>query len=118
MKKLTYSQKYYRAHKKEVLARQKQQYNGRYHATWHLHKRFGITVEDYDALLAKQKGVCAICGAMPTTKLRLPVDHNHQTGMIRGLLCHKCNRAIGLFKDSPQNILSAFQYLTISSFTA
>ncbi len=50
----------------------------------------GLSVEQYDALLEKQGGGCAICGT-PPKRMRLSVDHDHETGMIRGLLCHGCN---------------------------
>ena len=53
----------------------------------------GLSIEDYDRLLAAQGGVCAICGAAPKTR-RLDTDHDHKTGTVRGLLCHRCNRAL------------------------
>jgi len=57
-------------------------------------KRYGITVEQYEQFLIDQNGVCALCG-QPPTKKRLNVDHDHNTGRIRGLLCHHCNIALG-----------------------
>lgn len=60
-------------------------------------RKYGITIEDYDQLLNKQGGTCAICGIVPTNK-RLDVDHCHKTGMIRGLLCNICNMALGRFE--------------------
>jgi hypothetical protein len=57
-------------------------------------KRYGITVEQYDHMLASQGGVCALCGCPPHKK-RLSVDHDHNTGAIRGLLCVLCNSTIG-----------------------
>lgn len=81
-------------------------------------KIFGMTVEQYDALLASQGGVCAICHSeethvSPFTKSarRLCVDHDHQTGEVRGLLCSACNRAIGLLGDSLPRILAVVDYL-------
>jgi hypothetical protein len=56
-------------------------------------KGLGVTVEQYDAMLAAQGGGCAICGTKPKTR-RLDVDHDHKTGRVRGLLCHRCNRAL------------------------
>lgn len=53
----------------------------------------GLSLEEYDALLAAQGGGCAICGNPPKTR-RLDVDHDHRTGKVRGLLCHRCNRAL------------------------
>jgi hypothetical protein len=83
-----------------------------------LKKRFGISVEDYDKMLAAQKGVCAICGNPETTydprheKVKeLAVDHNHTTGVIRGLLCRGCNQGLGNFKEDSQRIQKALKYL-------
>ena len=82
-----------------------------------LRKDFGLTENEYAALLEKQNGVCAICdqperahrNGVPN---RLSVDHCHRTGAIRGLLCHACNRALGLFDDNIERMESAFRYLT------
>lgn len=60
-----------------------------------LKSRYGITLEDYEALLAKQNGVCAICEQPCKTGERLSVDHNHATGVVRGLLCRGCNFRLG-----------------------
>lgn len=56
-------------------------------------KQLGLTIEDYDRMLAEQGGVCAICGNPPKAR-RLDVDHDHRTGAVRGLLCHRCNRGV------------------------
>lgn len=68
---------------------------------WHLSKRYGITIEQYNELLKKQKDCCAICDKHKDEfKVRLAVDHNHITGEIRGLLCTFCNhRLIGRHRD-------------------
>lgn len=58
-------------------------------------KQYGLTLEDYDVLLAEQNGVCAICKKKCATGKRLAVDHCHQTGAIRGLLCYRCNSHLG-----------------------
>lgn len=78
--------------------------------TSHLKRHFGITEEEYQELLKKQGGVCAICGSPPTKK-SLYVDHDHGTGVIRGLLCGKCNSGIGLLKDSMNLVEKALNYL-------
>jgi len=77
-------------------------------------KRFGITLKEYERLIAKQEGVCAICHAVPGRR-RLEVDHCHSTGRVRGLLCEVCNRAIGLFEDDPTLLMSAVRYLENAS---
>jgi len=60
---------------------------------------YGISVEQYELLIDVQNGRCAICGDLPG-KRRLAVDHNHQTGKIRGLLCHRCNTALGNLREN------------------
>lgn len=82
-----------------------------------LQYRYGITKEDYDYLFQKQKGCCAICGTNnPSLKSKkhkyFSVDHCHQTGLIRGLLCATCNTAIGLLGDCPETIARASLYLS------
>lgn len=77
---------------------------------------YGITQDAYDNLLYKQNGVCAICGNPETVIIRgtlcpLSVDHDHDTGAIRGLLCSTCNSALGLFKDNIENLSNAIDYL-------
>jgi hypothetical protein len=81
--------------------------------------RFGITREDYDRMLKEQGGRCAVCKTTnpngPTSnsnKMKnFSVDHCHQTGAIRGLLCTACNRGIGLLGDTVEAILEALRYL-------
>jgi hypothetical protein len=78
----------------------------------HLRRRYGITLDDYEAMLGKQGGVCAICGG--TQKFRdinLAVDHCHDTGRIRGLLCDRCNKALGFVEDCPNLLASMAAYL-------
>jgi hypothetical protein len=76
----------------------------------HIRTRFGITLEEYDKMLRQQKGRCAICRRPPKTH-RLSVDHIHGTKIIRGLLCVRCNRGIGLFWDDPEIFLRVVDYL-------
>jgi len=79
---------------------------------WILKKKYNISLLEYEVLLNKQNGCCAICGKHQTQfTISLSVDHNHITGKIRGLLCHKCNRGIGLFDDSPETMERASFYL-------
>jgi len=90
-----------------------------YYRRIQLRCKFGITVEDYDAMYAKQAGVCGICGKPETRKVKgtlchLAVDHDHETGKIRGLLCSKCNRGIGLLQDDIQLLSKAVAWLTPS----
>lgn len=76
-----------------------------------LKRDFGLSVQEYDLILVKQNGCCAICKIVPSER-RLAVDHDHRTQRIRGLLCVKCNRGLGLFNDDPAFLASASIYLS------
>jgi hypothetical protein len=78
----------------------------------HLRNKFGLTVEEYADILEAQDGVCALCGAPPTPGISLHVDHDHGTGEIRGLLCVRCNNAIGLLREDPDLMRRAARYVT------
>lgn len=71
--------------------------------------RYGVEECDYKKLLVKQDLVCAICSGLCIKSLC--VDHDHESGMVRGLLCNNCNVGIGYLKDSPNVLASAIIYL-------
>ena len=83
-----------------------------------LQKMYGISLNTYIEMLKDQQGVCAIC-KQPETQIHkktnsimhLSVDHCHETGKVRGLLCKKCNMALGLLQDSLELIRNTEQYL-------
>jgi hypothetical protein len=81
--------------------------------TRHLRRSYGITPEDYDTLAVAQGHVCAICGKTPKPGKWhvLHIDHDHKTGRVRGLLCFRCNNAIGQLEDDPDLLRSAIAYL-------
>ena len=79
-------------------------------------RNYGIGLEDWRRLHQEQEGLCAICRGEGFTMGRdhvskLMVDHCHSTGDVRGLLCHNCNRALGLLQEEPENIKRALEYL-------
>ena len=74
-----------------------------------LRARYGITIDEYDARFKDQGGVCAIC--YEPAEGRLYVDHDHETGEVRGLLCRDCNSALGLLRDNTDRMRSAIKYL-------
>lgn len=79
-------------------------------------RRYGLTPEMYDAMLAEQHGVCAICGNPPDpngvgASSKLHVDHDHGTGLVRGLLCTLCNVGLGRFHDDAAQLRRAADYL-------
>jgi hypothetical protein len=73
---------------------------------------FGLTPEQYEAMLASQGGRCVLCPRTPETEgRRLAVDHCHETGKVRGLLCCACNTGIGNLREDPDLMLAAIEYL-------
>jgi hypothetical protein len=76
---------------------------------------YGLTLEDYDAMLEAQGGVCAICGGGPIggREKYLCVDHDHETGKVRGLLCGHCNTGIGKLKHDSSILAAAIEYLAL-----
>src|SRR5262245_42938009 len=72
-------------------------------------KRYGVTLAEYDALLEKQGGLCAIC--RKHSKRRLCIDHCHLTGTVRGLLCDSCNLGLGSLKEDQASLVAALAYL-------
>lgn len=85
-----------------------------------LKSRYGLTDADYDGLVRSQSGMCPICQAAPSERsggkraknsTGLYVDHDHVSGKVRGLLCHKCNVALGLLGDDPTRLERAAKYL-------
>ena len=105
------TKEYYAKNREKVLEKKKE-YNKAYAAArkdiWRARAystRYNITVEDYNTILIKQGGVCAICFLPETMKhslskllQRLTIDHDHTTGIVRGLLCNKCNVALGQYE--------------------
>lgn len=79
-------------------------------------KQYGLTIEQYEQMVVDQGGRCAICGEPPNPRgilasASLNVDHSHETGRVRGLLCTTCNQGLGYFKDDEVRLLAAVRYL-------
>lgn len=90
----------------------------------HIKRKFGLTPEEFEAMVAEQQGLCAICQKPPVGKRRqqddfdgepelrpLDIDHDPKTGRVRGLLCNPCNQAIGLLRDDPESMRRAAVYV-------
>lgn len=80
------------------------------------YRKYGMRHADFQRMLAEQDGVCAICGQPETSRergqlRRLAVDHCHETGVVRGLLCHRCNHTLGRMNDDPALLRRAADYL-------
>ncbi len=105
--------RYRRAHKDEINERRREKYrtDPEYRERKRKRKR-RISDDVYDVLFARQGGVCAVC--KQKYHRRLHADHCHSTGKLRGLLCPKCNPALGLCRDDPDCLLAAAAYLLAS----
>lgn len=79
-----------------------------------LRRAYGITVEEYEELLDRQDGVCAICKGTNVDSRRLHVDHCHRTNKVRGLLCFRCNTLLGAGNDDVDLLQAAAEYLEIT----
>ncbi|MDQ6727114.1 MAG: endonuclease VII domain-containing protein [Actinomycetota bacterium] len=77
----------------------------------HLMRKYGVTLEAYDAMLEGQGGGCAVCSRTPRENSSLHVDHDHATGQIRGLLCFSCNNALADFQENRDLLRNAIGYL-------
>jgi hypothetical protein len=107
---------YYAAHREEKAARDKI-----YHATHkekclaqskaHHLRRYGLSRADFDALLDSQGGVCAVCKKADWNGRGPFVDHDHDTGKVRGIICNKCNTALGMIGDDPKIARAMGDYL-------
>lgn len=113
--------RYRRTHKEELNERRRRRrqtdavFRDKHRASnreWQRRKRYkevyGISAADYDAMLERQRGACAICKKSDEP---LCVDHCHACGKVRGLLCVKCNSALGFCNDNPAHLLAAAAYL-------
>lgn len=98
-KLLTYHKAYYAANKEQAAARNRK-------------NLYGVTLEQHASLLEMQNSRCGICKtSAPSGKGKWHVDHCHSSGIVRGLLCHHCNVGLGYFKDSPEALKAAAEYL-------
>lgn len=79
---------------------------------------YSLTPKQYNQILQSQNGVCRICGRLETSNnqyglMRLAVDHNHKTGKVRGLLCQRCNQALGLTNENAETLQRMIDYINI-----
>lgn len=75
----------------------------------HRLKGYGLTPEEYEAMLSRQEYKCSICGTAPDRLMS--VDHDHSTGQIRSLLCNNCNAALGMVKEDKKVLQNMIEYL-------
>lgn len=99
--------------KKEPLTDDRKRKMKEYGRAYHLNKKYNLTEEQYTDKLIEQGHKCFICGIdeQEVPMKRLVIDHCHETGKVRKLLCFNCNAGLGHFKDSIQNLTKAISYL-------
>ena len=105
-KQRAYVRKYNAAHKEAHAAS---------NAAWKMKRLYGLSLEDFGGLWAAQGFVCAVCGSVPRAmkggRDGRCVDHDHETGRVRGILCNGCNMALGYVRDSPATLRALAEYL-------
>jgi hypothetical protein len=108
------SLRHYHRNKDRILANKKAKYTTEIRFATHLKRAYGITIEKYNEMFEMQGGRCLICGRhQDELDKRLRVDHDHETGEVRGLLCHNCNVLIGHAREDKQTLVHALSYLNI-----
>lgn len=86
--------------------------NVEYRRNWWYQRTYGISLQEFEEMVKVQGGLCKICGEPPIKGRALHVDHDHKTGKVRGLLCFRCNGALGWFEAHEQEITNYRQSLT------
>lgn len=107
-------------HRLRRLAKKKQERDADplYCRKHHLKRKYGLTLAEFDRMLAAQNGACAICGTTrPGASGSMRIDHDHRTGRIRALLCDRCNRALGIVNDDVSLLQAAIRYLQKHALT-
>ena len=97
------NQRKWRKENKDILIRKDKDYL--------IQKKYNITIDDFENLRELQKNKCAICFGEMILPRDCNIDHNHDTDKVRGLLCNRCNRALGLFRDNAEILKNAIIYL-------
>jgi len=113
-KKAEQKKRHYEKHREEYLKRSNDWYclNKDKYRDRTMFRKYGITLEQFDALREKQNYCCALCNARESeNKQGLVVDHCHTSGDVRELLCTTCNVGLGMFKDNPKLLLKAVDYI-------
>lgn len=106
---------YDKEYQKKIRERYKERHPGRSIALYR-QRKFGITPEEFQQLLEQQNHRCSLCKQPETARWRgkvknLAVDHDHKTGKVRSLLCHRCNTGLGSFRESVSLMSAAIEYL-------
>jgi hypothetical protein len=111
--KILAREKIYRLKNKDRITKWRKEHRGS-RREWELKYHYGLTGKDYENMATLQRGVCAICGKPPSGRKiekNLHVDHDHKSGLVRALLCNRCNRVLGLIGDDALIASKIISYL-------
>ena len=120
-KRVAYKKKWFEANKERHAEQQRARYRAnpekyrQYFRNHRIKKVYSLSEREYAEMVIRQGGKCGICGKEPSGEWHgdrsLNIDHCHATGKLRGLLCNKCNRAIGILGDTVESIERVMSYL-------
>lgn len=113
-KREIYQKEYRETHKKERAERdaKNREKLAAYEKSYRMLRVYNLTVGEWQEMFNKQKGCCAICGKHQSELgVTLAIDHSHETGKVRGLLCGNCNNGLGRFEDNVMVLQNAIEYL-------
>lgn len=94
--------KEYREKNKEHVKSYLREWHSKHGRAYMLKRKYGLTLDSFNSMLSGQGNTCASCGETDWGKLGPVVDHDHNTGDIRGIVCNRCNVALGMLKDNPE----------------
>lgn len=106
--------KYYEKNREKILAKvssEKKSRNAWDRRIYHIKRHYGLTEPEYVSMLERQGGLCVICGLPPHDGRFLVVDHDHDSGAVRDLLCLPCNSRLGVIEKTPDLIVKMIEYL-------
>jgi NAD(P)H-flavin reductase len=111
---LEWQREYRKKNRDTLRAKHRASYRSNKGRVWSHHlKKYGLTPDRYEQMIAERNGRCWVCGDPPKGRhvKRLAIDHCHKTNKVRGLLCDPCNQGLGKFQDDPKRLLMAALYL-------
>lgn len=76
-----------------------------------LKRSYALSIDEYEAMIIRQSGLCAVCGQLPSDRSVLHIDHCHKSGKVRELLCTHCNSVLGHAHDNPEILRNAARYI-------
>lgn len=113
--KIATQRAYAEEHSEKIKVKQKEFYekNKKHQFSRFIQRRYGMTLGNYNELILQQGGLCPICDVTLTPEARPSIDHCHETGNVRNILCADCNLGLGQFRENPKALIKAALYVNI-----